>query len=289
MPELPEVEIIRRGLSAKFLNKKILNIVVKKPRLIKNSRRIFADCLINNCFIGIERIGKLLIFYLKEEKGGKRFLLIHLKMTGQLIYEDKKILIAGGHNFPKIRMKLPNKYSHIIFDFTGGAKLFYNDLRQFGFLKLVGENELVKIKAEYGIEPLQENFVFKDFWQRLKIKKTNIKSALLNQKIISGLGNIYVDEALFAAQIRPQRLAGEISENEYKKLFLQIEKIIKKAIKNNGTTFSDYKDSSGKQGNFSRFLKVYGRGGLPCAKCKSLIIKTKLAGRGTHYCPICQK
>jgi len=145
------------------------------------------------------------------------------------------------------------------------------------------------IAKNYGSEPLDKTFILDKFIAGLKKRRRNIKSVLLDQKLVTGLGNIYVDEVLFAAGVRPMRLASDITKSEATKIYQVIPKILNLAIKHRGTTFSNYVDSKGKRGNFSSLLKVYGRGKEKCLTCSSTIIKTKIAGRGTHYCPYCQK
>ena len=287
MPELPEVETIRRDLSQAIINHRIVSISINQPKIIKNKNiNFFKKNLIDKQIISVNRIGKLLYLELSNQL----VLLIHLKMTGQLIYQKKLKKIYGGHSFPPQNTTLPNKYSHIIFHFDNESKLFFNDQRQFGFMQIVKNIQLQKIKSKYGIEPLQPNFTLKNFSAIFTNRKTYLKNILLNQKIISGLGNIYVDEICFDAGINPQTLVSKLNKNQIKKLFASTKKIIKLAIKYRGTTFSDYLDSSGKKGNYSQKLKVYGQSKKICPKCqKTTIKKIKLAGRGTHFCPHCQK
>ena len=291
MPELPEVETIRRDLSA-LIGRKITALNIINPKTASHSAAFFVSSLVGKKLIKIERRGKLLILVFS----GDLFLLIHLKMTGQLIYQSKNKKIVGGHSLAtgsyekSVGGKLPNRHTRAIFYFSGGGELFFNDLRKFGYLKLVDKKELDKILVNnYGPEPLTPEFTTLQLAKVLQNRKINIKAVLLNQKLIAGLGNIYVDEALFAAKIRPTRSAGSIKSPEIEKLFKEINKLIKRAIEYRGTTFSNYVDSKGQKGNFSKFLKVYGRGGKPCLVCKMPISKIKIAGRGTHYCPNCQK
>lgn len=330
MPELPEVETIRRSLQEQIVSKKISEIIIKKPNLVKQSQASFRRDLVEGQFTKVDRIGKLLIFVLKGKNADKKYLLIHLKMTGQLVYCDSNNFIAGGHaNSKKEEEQFMNnktkefckagKFTHIIFELknknkkqdkhqgktsmlknkkTITSRLFFNDMRQFGILKIVDEKGLKEIKSKYGIEPGRLNFTFKNFQKVLRLdknnakpRKANIKAVLLNQAIISGLGNIYVDEALFSAKIHPQRTVNTLTAKEQKLLFNAIKRIIKIAIENNGTTFSNFIDSKGEKGNFSQKLKVYGRQKLQCRRrnCKGTIQKIKVAGRGTHFCLICQK
>jgi formamidopyrimidine-DNA glycosylase len=285
MPELPEVETIKNDLKKAVLNKRIVGVSVFKKTVVKSFFADFIKTLKKNNFKDISRIGKLLIFHLEN----KKYLLIHLKMTGQLIYcvEDK--CIAGGHEVLGSIGKLPNKYSHVIFNFQDDSTLYFNDMRRFGYMKIVSEDELKKIKNKFGIEPLTRDFVFKKFKEIFKNKKTSIKAALMDQALISGIGNIYADEILFKAGVMPTRIAASLEEEELKKIFNAANEILKKAIKMRGTTFSNYVDSKGKKGNFSSMLKVYGREGEKCFRCGGVVKKIKLAGRGTRFCEKCQK
>jgi len=286
MPELPEVETIRKDLSRLIVNKKIVSIEINLKRIIKPNTKVFSGTLKNNKFAQIERIGKLLIFKLADHK---KYLLVHLKMTGQLIYQKNKKIIPGGHSDKSSIENLPNKFTRVIFNFFDGGKLFFNDARTFGYLKIVGKEELEIIKNKFGIEPMTENFKLEDFEKIIKSRKTNIKAVLLNQQLISGIGNIYADEILFLAKVKPDRVASKLTKKEIKNIFEATGKIIRNAIKYRGTTFNDYLDANGNKGNFVKFLKVYQKEGERCLVCSSLIKKTKVAGRGTRYCPHCQK
>ena len=288
MPELPEVETIRTDLEEHILNKKIIEIKVKKPKMIDGKVPSFKKDLTNNKITKISRRGKLLIFHLSNNK----YLLTHLKMTGQLIYKDKNYITPGGHEFPNIDPNdLPNKYSHIFFTFHDKGMLFFNDMRQFGYMKIVNQEELNKKIKEFGIEPLDKEWTVEYLTSVLKNKNTTIKAILLNQKHIAGLGNIYVDEACFLSKIKPDRIAKSLTKEEIKKLHKACRDILQKAIKHRGTTFSSYRDSKGNPGNFLKFLNVYKKEGTICKICgKDHIHRIKkVAGRGTHFCPYCQK
>jgi len=285
MPELPEVETIRRGLSRAIVNKKISGIEVKKDTMVRGAARTFVRRLKGQRFSRISRRGKLLILHIA---GHGAYLLVHLKMTGQLIYRQGKKQVAGGHPWPPLGEELPNKYSHIIFTFSDRSKLFFNDVRQFGYMQIVNDKELAKILDSYGPEPLQSNFSWPIFTARFRPKKTIVKAALLNQQVVAGIGNIYADEICWHAHVLPQRRVSSLSAAEIKALYRSIPKVLAQAVKHKGTTFSDYRDADGKQGNYVRLLKVYGRGGLKCKKCSAQISKIKVAGRGTHFCLRCQ-
>ena len=293
MPELPEVETVRQDLRIRLLNKKIKNVTVLNSKTVGSDPESFVKTLSGTFFIDILRRGKLLIFKLKKSDS---YLLAHLKMTGQLIYLSGNKISVGGHSLSShsyekaVGGELPNKYTRVIINFVDGSHLFFNDLRKFGYMKLVSQAELEAfILKNYGPEPLSAEFVLDDFIVKLKKRQRNIKAVLLDQKIVAGLGNIYVDEVLFAAGVRPMRVASSLTKIEVTKIYKEIKKILAIAITYRGTTFSNYVDSEGKRGNFSTRLKVYGRAKLKCLKCSTAIIKIKIAGRGTHYCPNCQK
>ena len=286
MPELPEVETVRKGLNKNILNKKIIDIRILKPKLVKRELSEFREILLGNGFKNIDRIGKLLIF---EIKSGQ-FLLVHLKMTGQLIFQKGKNKVMGGHPNPDSDQEFPNRFSHIIFDFDDGSQLFYNDMRQFGYLKIAEKDEVAEIRGKYGIEPGTKNFTWEKFRGILdKKKRMTLKSFLLNQQIISGLGNIYVDESCFRSSVLPTRKIESLNKKEEKELFKNIAEIIEEAVSVGGTTFRDYRDALGGKGNFTDLLQVYGRDKRPCKVCGTIIKKIKLGGRGTHFCPKCQR
>jgi len=292
MPELPEVETVRQDLRAQLLNKKIKSVTVLNPKTAGGSPEDFITSLSGTFFIDILRRGKLLIFKLKRQN---LYLLTHLKMTGQLIYIANNKVFVGGHSLPSDSYEksvggvLPNKHTRIIITFADKSNLFFNDLRKFGYMRIVSKEELdAFILKNYGPEPLEKDFILNDFISKLKKRNRNLKSVLLDQKIVTGLGNIYVDEVLFASGVRPMRLASSITKSEATKIYKEIKRILTLAIKHRGTTFSNYVDAKGHAGNFSKQLKVYGRSKEVCLKCSGQITKTKIAGRGTHYCPHCQ-
>lgn len=286
MPELPEVETIRQGLKKHVLFKTLKKPIVNLPKMVRGNVDQFQDVLSDNQFVDIDRFAKLLVFRLADSEFS---MLLHLKMTGQLIYPIPTELVAGGHPFPKFNLDLPNKYTHLIFPFADGTNLYFNDLRQFGYLQLATSAELDKIAANYGLEPGTTNFTWKKFQTLMKRRRTPLKNFLLNQQVIAGLGNIYADEVAFYAGIKPTRTVDTLTLAEQKLLFQGIQEIIAKAIQHRGTTFRNYADNEGRQGGYAPFLQVYGRAGEKCLRCGDTIAKIKLAGRGTHYCPNCQK
>ena len=284
MPELPEVETIKNDLRGKIIGQEITGIEIKKAKMVKPNQLVFQKEVIGQTIKKIERRGKLLIVSLE-----KKFLLIHLKMTGQLIYVYQDKLIAGGHSLKNKEGNQPGKYSHIIFSLSNGAKLYFNDLRQFGYVKLVDKKERDNALKAFGVEPLSPDFTEKKWEELLNKQSGNIKAFLMNQKKIAGIGNIYADEICFSAKVKPQKKITDLKGTEKKRLFEEIKKILKKAILYRGTTFNDYRDGDGHKGNFKQFLQVYGREKKPCLRCKKGIIKKiRVASRGTRYCDHCQ-
>ncbi len=287
MPELPEVETIRLGLLKRLKGVKISSVEVRKDKIVRGSSKKFIQLLKGKKFTTIARRGKLLVFHLSD---GEHYMLVHLKMTGQLIYEKGKTLIAGGHSWPSLQDPLPNKYSHVIISFADGSHLFFNDMRQFGYMELADEKRLQVVLDIFGPEPLEKDFTFELFEKMLGKRSIAIKAVLLNQTVLAGVGNIYADESLFLAGIKPTRRVNTLTTAEKRRLYKAIPVILRRAITYGGTTFSNYRDVEGKKGNFTRLLKVYGRGGQICVKCKkTTLVKETVAGRGTVWCPTCQR
>ncbi len=293
MPELPEVETVRLDLIKHLIGAQIDVIKIIDLKNITPSAIFLLDFLPGQEVSSVRRKGKLLIIDLKNSD---YHLLFHLKMTGQLIFTNKKIKIAGGHSldegssYKAVGGELPNKHTRAYFLFTNGARLFFNDLRKFAYIKLVNRDELTEILLNnYGPEPLTPEFNLPYFKSILKNRKRVIKALILDQKLIAGLGNIYADESLFLAGIKPWKEGKALKSIEVEKLIVAINELIAEAIKYRGTTFRNYVDAEGKKGNFTTFLKVYGREGQACFNCGAKILKIKLVGRGTHYCANCQK
>ena len=286
MPELPEVETIRRDLQKAITGKKIVEVKVIKDNLVRGSTADFISILTNNTCTEVKRRAKLLIFSFEEDT----YLTVHLKMTGQLMYHGAEGILAGGHSQKKEDLVLPHKYTYIIFSFNDGSTLFFNCMRQFGYMEIIGKEKKEQIEKGYGVEPLEKVFTLEKYKEIIKGKKTSVKSFLLNQKYIAGIGNIYADEICFHAHISPQRKIETLVDKEIETLYHAIIYIITKAVEERGTTFNNYKDANGNKGNFLQFLQVYGRGGKGCFRCKDeILIKDKIAGRGTVYCHSCQK
>jgi len=283
MPELPEVETIKRGLENKIVGKKIRDIIVGNFKIIKSlSKSIFINELKNKVIKKICRRGKYIIIDLYPKKN----LVIHLGMTGLLIYpyvENCDEIISG---------KIKPKHNHVIFNFEDNTKLVFNDVRRFGKVYLVSDMREVESINKLGLEPLEECFSVEAFSHILEKKKKNkIKSLLMKQDIIAGLGNIYVNEILYRANIHPLRQISSLTKEESKKLYLEIKSVLTEAVKFGGSTVADeaYRDTNGEKGKFAKKLQIYARKGELCKKCGNTIEVIKIEGRSTFFCLHCQK
>ncbi len=293
MPELPEVETVRRDLSKYLLGARFTTVKIIDFKNVAPAASFLTKFLSGKTITGFRRRGKLLIVDLDIPD---KHLLFHLKMTGQLIFVHDNTTLAGGHSLSdssfaaSVGGQLPNKFTRARFSFADHGELFFNDLRKFGYIKLVSGEELNKILLNnYGPEPLAKEFTATWLKQIFAKRTAPVKAVILNQKLIAGLGNIYADEALFIAGINPLRPAKSLNNSEINLLQTAITEVIKKAIKARGTTFRNFVDSRGQKGNFVSSLQVYGRQGQACYLCKRPLQKMKVAGRGTHYCQYCQK
>jgi formamidopyrimidine-DNA glycosylase len=295
MPELPEVETIVRDLSGFLVSKKIVEISIKNPLAgredgqLNFSLPVFRKRIVGQSVRSISRRAKTLVFELDRD-----FLLIHLKMTGQLVYQDchqdRCETVAGGHPIVGVGNELPNKFTRVVLGFDNGSQLYFNDVRRFGWLKLVSLEGWSAYERSLGKEPLDGGFTLEYFTASIhKKKNSTIKQAILEQKYFVGVGNIYADESLFAAKINPARKVASLDPLEVKLLWQAIPKVLKSAIRHRGTSFNDYRDARGEKGNFVKLLKVYGRAGQPCTICGQPLSKTKIGGRGTVWCDRCQK
>jgi formamidopyrimidine-DNA glycosylase len=288
MPELPEVETVRQDLRKKLLGKKITQLEILKTKLSKKEAVEFENNVKSSSFQEIERYGKLLVFVLQKSQ---QYMLVHLKMTGQLVYQLHEKIIMGGHSFATHESVLPGKHTRVIFTFADQSNLFFNDMRGFGYIKLVSVKELEKIISRFGIEPLKDTFTLSNFSKIIRTKKMKLKALLLNQALIAGIGNIYADEICFGASVLPERSTVSLTTEEIEKLYSYTDKILRKAVVLRGTTFNNYVDGDGKKGNFLECLQVYGRKGKICLRCRDenvVIKKKKIVGRGTHFCEGCQ-
>ncbi len=299
MPELPEVENLRRGLERTIIGQRIKKITVNKPKLVSgkgnnrvasNKKKIqFIKSITGTRFVAIERRAKNLILRLTSGK----IILAHLKMSGQFVYKSKSNnkLVTGGHPIELSEKELPNKHSHIIFELENGT-LYYNDTRMFGYVLYYPDEKSFSAEnhfALYGCEPLSREFTVKYFFDALKSKKGKIKAVLMDQKIVTGLGNIYADESLYESFIRPDRLASSISKKKVEKLHKAILRIMRRAIKVGGSSIATYRLLDDSRGNYAREHKVYGKAGGYCPRCHTQFKKILIQNRTTVFCPRCQK
>jgi len=296
MPELPEVETIKRGLAKRIVGKTIRDLEVRYPKTFQGDKMEVEGHKVE----GLKRRAKVLAIKLDNNFN----LLFHLKMTGQLIYKQEsgetnqelrakgEDYFAGGHPDHEWHAKLPDKTTALVFHFNDDSVLFFNDMRKFGWCKVLTNDELEKLfKDEYGPEPFDQEFNYEYLIrQAAKIPNRNAKQFLTDQSIIAGIGNIYVDEALFDARISPLRKVKDISLSEWKKIIESVKKVLEMGIEFGGTTDSDYVNAEGKKGGMQDHLKVYHKTGEPCSgDCGGVVERITVGGRGTHYCQNCQK
>ncbi|MBY0310139.1 bifunctional DNA-formamidopyrimidine glycosylase/DNA-(apurinic or apyrimidinic site) lyase [Patescibacteria group bacterium] len=285
MPELPEVETVRLQLLYKVRGKIIKNVVVFHKKTVAHDPT-FSQKLAGLSIANIDRIGKLLIVHFADST---HHLLAHLKMTGQFLFVDSTGISGGGHTMSTTDTTLPNKHTRVAFQFTDGSTLYFNDMRLFGYTKLATLEEVEKARAHFGPEPIAENFDIEIFAKQAKKRNAPIKAILLDQTFIAGLGNIYVDETLFRAGVRPISKGSSLSTPRLRSIARHARDVLSEAIAVGGTTFQHFTDTGGEAGNFTDYLRVFGKQRTPCQVCGTTIIKIRCAGRGTHYCPKCQK
>ena len=266
MPEIAEVETVRNTLKKRILNKTIKSVNVRYTKMIESNLEEFKKVLVGRSFLDIKRRGKWLIFDL-----GDYYLLSHLRMEGKYFIKNHEEEL--------------NKHEHVIITFTDNTDLRYHDTRKFGRMNLIKKEEI----AKQGLEPGDKNLTAKYLVDKFKKKRLPIKTVLLDQTIISGLGNIYANEVLFAAGIDPLKKACDVSLEEASRIVTESNRIIKEAIKMGGTTIKSYTSSLGVTGRFQQYLCVHKREGMPCLKCGTTILNMKVNGRSTYFCPKCQE
>lgn len=274
MPELPEVETVRRTLEMLVLHKTIEKVTVHLPRIIQQpeSPESFCAKLKGSTITAIDRRGKYLKLYCKPW-----VLISHLRMEGKYVVKQKADELE--------------KHTHVIFHFTDSTELRYKDVRQFGTmdLRLLGEEDTQLPLGKLGIEPLSDQFSLSWFREAVKKRAMNVKAFLLKQEIIAGLGNIYADEALYSAKIHPTRNTSSLSEDDIHHLYESVRSTLEKALEAGGSSVRSYLDGQGEMGRFQLQIQVYGRKKEPCIHCGNEIERMIVAGRGTHYCGNCQK
>lgn len=281
MPELPEVEIVRRGIRKFVLNKKIMRVDVRCDKSFQGDKTEVEGAKI----VEIRRRGKVILIDLSNQKT----IMIHLRMTGQLVWRGAENF-AAGHPTEDFVGEMPSSQTRVIVEFEHG-NLYFNDQRKFGFMKVLPTTEVENDSfiKKLAKEPWQ--MTADEFFQNLqRHTKAPIKAVILNQSNIAGLGNIYADEALFATGIHPARKAGTLTKTEAKQLLENARKVMDASIDSGGSTMATYVHADGSRGDYlQKFAAVFRREGQKCHRCGTKIIKIRCAGRGTHLCPTCQK
>lgn len=282
MPELPEVETIYLGLQKRIIGLEIKNIKLLQPKSFIGDSKLLKGKKV----LKVWRRAKILGIDLDGLT-----LLIHLKMSGQLVFQGKENFV-GGHPTLDMIGPMPHKHTRVVFEFNNGSHLYFNDLRRFGWIKVIGNSKLKieKLLGNLGPEPLEKDFT----WQILRTnllrhRNMPVKVVLLDQKVVSGIGNIYASEACFNAKLDPRKKVGNLTDGQFKKLHKGIIKALSDGIRYGGSTRAHFVDAEGQKGYFLDYAFVYGRDKKPCKKCGSLIEKIQLVGRGTYWCKSCQK
>lgn len=337
MPELPEVETVRRGLQRLIVHKKVAQVTHDAPRSFPNAPADVEQFLIGATIAAVRRRAKVLLIDLDSGYS----LVIHLKMTGQLVFVGHKKIEDGISNMedgesqkaddqtpltsrkasfrgrgddggltspssggvsPSIRFGaghpndsliglLPDKSTRVEITFEDSSKLFFNDQRKFGWMKLYPTVEVPNIAfmQKVGPEPLEDDFTPEQFAKRFARRaRTNIKAALLDQSVVAGVGNIYADESLWMAKIHPKTLVGDLPNSKFQLLYTSLREVMNLSIEKGGSSNSTYRDAEGNKGSYMQFANVFRREGQPCHRCGAIIEKSRVAGRGTHTCPHCQ-
>tara|TARA_X000001036_G_C20522359_1_gene742647 strand:- start:158 stop:1024 length:867 start_codon:yes stop_codon:yes gene_type:complete len=288
MPELPEVEVVKKSLNKSIYHLTLKNIEIRNKFLRFKINTKLMKKMVGSKVISINRRSKYIIIKFDNNYT----ILIHLGMTGKFIIFDSKNIKRNSSFYHKLAdHKL--KHDHLIFKFNKKIKLVYNDIRKFGFLK-VEKTKKLNLNShlkKLGPEPLSKSFSFHYFKKKIIQRKLSIKDLLMDQKFVAGLGNIYVNEAIFQSKINPIMQVRNLNDKKISSLIRNIKKILNKAIKEGGSSIKDFNNIEGKEGNFQQFFNVYGRNGMHCtrAKCRGIVNKIKISNRSTFFCSICQK
>lgn len=313
MPELPEVETIRRGLARLIIGQTIASVTSDTPKSFPNDSQEVAQFFVRASIVAVRRRAKVLLIDLSSGYT----LVTHLKMTGQLVFvsggnqqtkrhglpsSESTVRWGGGHPSDSLVHALPDKTTRVEIAFerqssTGsdpemGGRLYFNDMRKFGWMKLYPTVEVphIDFMKRVGPEPLEDDFTPEVLYERLQRRKnTSIKAALLDQTVLAGIGNIYADESLWGAQIHPATLVRDIPHASFPILCREIKYVLNLSIDKGGSTDKNYVDAEGKRGSYLTFARVFRREGQACPRCNTTIEKIRVAGRGTHICPMCQK
>lgn len=288
MPELPEVETVRVGLQRLLPGRVVSDVDFDWPKGFPNSTKDIQAFLVGAEIVTVRRRAKVLLI----ELSSKYSLVVHLKMTGQLVFRSDKERFGAGHPNASLVGDLPDKSTRVTLTFSDGSRLFFNDQRKFGWMRLLPTAEVPQIDffKKVGPEPLADDFTWQVMKERLQRRKnTNIKAALLDQSVVAGVGNIYADESLWGAKVHPTTPVRNLTDKNFEDLHKALVEVLKLSISKGGSTDQHYVDAEGKPGKYLTFANVFRREGQPCPRCGTTIEKTRVAGRGTHTCPKCQK
>lgn len=287
MPELPEVETVRRGLERLIVGKRIVRVEHDTGKSFPNAPADVEQFLLKSHVKAVGRRAKVLLIDLDTDYS----LVTHLKMTGQLVFRGDE-RFGAGHPNESLIGELPDRSTRVTVTFEDGSKLFFNDQRKFGWMKLYPTLEVPNIDfmKRVGPEPLEESFTANVFVQRIRKRNgTSVKAALLDQTVLAGVGNIYADESLWGACIHPATRVHDVPDPQLKTLHSELIYVLTLAIEKGGSTDRNYVDAEGKKGSYIDFARVFRREGLTCPRHPDAIIeKSRVAGRGTHTCPVCQ-
>jgi len=288
MPELPEVETVRRGLAELVVGHRLAALEVRESKsFVAADGAEPGHHLVGATITAARRRGKVLLLDLDTD----HCLVIHLKMTGQLVHQGDGEHWGAGHPNDSLLGELPDRSTRVILDFDDGATLFFNDQRKFGWVQLMPTEEVGRIPllAAMGPEPLDDN-PEREFLRRVRRHQaTSVKAALLNQAVVAGIGNIYADEALWAAQVHPATPVARLTDARLGQILVAAREVMERSLALGGSTARTYVDAQGRPGAYLSFAAVFRREGQPCPRCGETIVKTRVAGRGTHLCPVCQR
>lgn len=287
MPELPEVETVRIGLAGLLPGRRVASEQHDWPKGFPNASEDVERFLLGADIIGVRRRAKVLIIDLSSRYS----LVIHLKMTGQLVFRAPDVAFGAGHPNASLVGELPDKSTRVTLTFADGSNLFFNDQRKFGWMRLLPTAEVGQLDffKKVGPEPLSADFTADNFIERLHSRaKSGIKAVLLDQAVVAGIGNIYADESLWAAKIHPETRVHDVPRTQLKALYDGLVRVLRLSIEKGGSTDRNYVDAEGRRGSYLSFANVFRREGQPCPRCGTAIVKLRVAGRGTHICPHCQ-
>jgi len=289
MPELPEVETVRRGLHELIIGRVISSArELDSPKSFPNAKDDIKEFIIGAEVTDVRRRAKVLLIDLSSQYS----LVVHLRMTGQLVFRAKGVAFGAGHPNESLIGELPDRSTRVEIGFSDGSHLYFNDQRKFGWMKLYPTIEVPNINfmQKVGPEPLEDDFTATDFIQRIRRRNgTSVKAAILDQTVLAGVGNIYADESLWGAKIHPATRVKDVSDEQLTELLKEIKYVMNLAIEKGGSTDRNYVNAEGKKGSYMSFARVFRREGLECPRHPGTNVeKIRVGGRGTHICPICQ-